>query len=136
MNIEAIGKDWTEWWKNHRHSGFASKYDERLGHEVYRWNQVPQEAFTILRYRVEFEDQTGISTGLSQEKFNVFSAEERAKWRKDQQMADQAVRDFAKAHGGREVPTEEEFDATLQECVAKLKRSLGHKPDEEEGNPF
>lgn len=124
FNDETFGKDWVEWWKKHRHSGFSSKYDERLGHEVYRWNESPWVAFTMLRYRVEFEDQTGISTGLSQEKWNLFTYEDRLRWLKEQQEDERYVAGFAAAHGGREVPTLDEFRAGLREHVAKMKENF------------
>lgn len=94
MNIELIANDWREWWKNHRHSGFCYKKDPRTGNELYRWNTPPMIAFTILRYRVEFEHQTGISTGLSTEKYNWFTDEERAGWKKEQEEDDQFAREY------------------------------------------
>lgn len=94
MNAEDLAQEWKEWWKKHRLSGFCYKFDQRLGYEVYRWNETPVEAFTVLRYRVEFEDQTGISTGLSSEKFNLFTDEERKKWRAEQKDSDRLAEEY------------------------------------------
>lgn len=84
----SIPNEFREWWKNHRHSGYCFKFDERLGQEIYSWNQTPEDAFSMLRYRVEFEDQTKIKVGVSSAEFKSFSGTERAKWRDEQGKVD------------------------------------------------
>ena len=82
------------WWQNHRHSGYCFKFDERLGREIYSWNQIPESAFAILRYRVEFEDQTKVKVGVSSEEFKSFPATERAKWREEQAKSDSFAEEY------------------------------------------
>jgi hypothetical protein len=56
--------EFMDWWKEHRHSGYCYRRDQPglLGIKVERWSITPNIAWTMPRYRVEFEAGTGIDT--------------------------------------------------------------------------
>lgn len=88
---DAIGSEFVEWWKNHRHSGFCSVKDQRLGHEVFYWGITPRHAWKCARYRVEFEDATGTDTRCfigDEPAFKMFSREDRERWRQEQKLSE------------------------------------------------
>ena len=111
-----VGKDFRSWWKNHRHSGYATK----PGTTYERWSTQPYTAWMCDRYRAEYASDRGILAHLDFE----YDAQDYERWAREQKEADEAVAAFAAAHGGREIPTEAEFMAQLRKSLAVLRRKL------------
>ena len=107
-----VGRKFSHWWSNHRHSGYATRGTET------RWGIRPWEATLHDRYMAEFYSDHNMGQKTRYE----YSAEEYEKWAQEQREADDAVAAFAAAHDGREIPTTQEFSAVLGECVEKLRQ--------------
>ena len=125
------GQEFIKWWKNHRHSGYAFK--DRGVHRDERWAIEPMLACNCDRYMAEFCSDTGKEEKLRFE----YSASEYERWAREQHQADEAVKRFAAAHDGREIPTPKEMEEALHLCsmfLAKkksVKGSPGHDQDVE-----
>jgi hypothetical protein len=84
--VEAVNSSWmadhplfVEWWKQHRHSGFAEDKEGK-----WHWNVKPWTAHKVDRYRAEFESDNLIPAEKSEAKYQ-YSFEEIEGWAREQQ---------------------------------------------------
>ena len=115
-----VGKDFIAWWKEHRHSGYATK----PGTTYERYGIVPYEAWVCDRYRAEYASDRGIMAHLKFE----YDAADYERWAKEAAEANDAVLAFAAAHNGREIPTEAQFMTQLRKSLATMAATM--KPEE------
>lgn len=100
-----MGQEFIAWWKQHRHSGYAVKGTET------RWGTPPATACSTDRYMAEFCSDRGYDEKI---RFD-YTAADYERWAQEQQAANEAVAEFARQHGGREV-------GTIDECMAQIRK--------------
>ena len=122
--IEVMPQSFVQWWKEHRHSGFAEKGSQ------YRWNILPPDAWNAHRYRLEFSDATGHPYDPLHYKFqdgervewriySDYSEEEKNKWPRGQDRVEGDTAYLETIYGKEfwKTMTPKEFFAAVREQV-------------------
>jgi hypothetical protein len=139
--------EFIEWWREHRHSGYCYRHDQPglLGIKIERWSITPNVAWTMPRYRVEFEADTGIDTnaviiiydmgGRVEETYPArreFSEHVISKWIEEQREASE----YALANGWsfdaekNEVLWNKDFKQNIQDMAAILAEKVQVKDED------